>query len=97
LTHKGQEELDYDLNGNLIRWKRGSKTTTYTYDALDRLIAIDNGQKTTYQYDAFNRRVSRNHEELFVYQGQDEMGAGKMAVFKSSACSEKIPTARRLQ
>ena len=54
----GKVHFTYDLNGNLIEqedWK-------YTYDALDRLIAVTHGNdKTCYSYDHFHRRLSKQH------------------------------------
>jgi RHS repeat-associated protein len=71
---KGNEKLEYDLNGNLI--KKGD--TEYSYDSFDRLTAVTcNGVTTTYTYDSFNRRMTKqcqDEEELFLYQGQDEIG-----------------------
>jgi YD repeat-containing protein len=70
----GNEQLEYDPNGNLI--KRGG--TLYSYDSLDRLTQVHcNGITTAYAYDPFNRRMSKvcqGKEELFLYQGQDEIG-----------------------
>ena len=71
------DEFQYDLNGNLIKQTKNGKATHYSYDALDRLISVENDQKTNYQYDHLNRRISRNQngqEELFIYQGQEEIG-----------------------
>lgn len=79
LIKKGEERLLYDLNGNLI--KKGS--FEYSYDALDRLTQVTcEGKTTTYTYDSFNRRLSKN-EELFLYQGQDEIGC-----WKNGQCQE---------
>lgn len=64
----------YDANGNLIQKADGDRVVTYRYDALDRLIESNNGTKTTYTYDAFNRRVSKSNE-LYLYQGQNEIGS----------------------
>lgn len=65
------EKLHYDPNGNLIKHAGAH----YTYDALDRLIRAEvNGTVTNYTYDPFNRRLSKN-QELFVYQGQEEIGS----------------------
>ena len=72
---KGNEKLTYDSNGNLTQYKEAR----YFYDALDRLIQVEsNGSITSYTYDPFNRRLSKKQdgqEQLFLYQGQEEIGS----------------------
>ena len=83
LVRKGDQELVYDLNGNLTR----HGACEYTYDALDRLLTIScNNNHAKYSYDPFNRRVAKTingEEELFLYQGQDEIGR-----WKNGLCQE---------
>ena len=83
---KGKDTFHYDLNGNLIKQSQTGKTIEYTYDALDRLIAVtQEGKVAKYHYDPFNRRLSKNldgQEELFVYQGQEEIGRWKEGAFQ---------------
>jgi YD repeat-containing protein len=73
----------FDASGNLLKFERKQipyafSYTKYSYDCLDRLISVTrSGVTTTYTYDAFNRRMakhSQSEEELFLYQGQDEIG-----------------------
>lgn len=80
LIKKGEQELVYDLNGNLIR----NGPYEYTYDALNRLVKLSsNGLCATYSYDAFDRRMTKiinGEEELFLYEGQDEIGCWKNGI-----------------
>lgn len=50
-------EYSYDNNGNLLSESRLEKTTTYAYDAANRLIKQTNpsGEETTYEYDLEGR------------------------------------------
>ncbi|MDP1881207.1 MAG: RHS repeat-associated core domain-containing protein [Parachlamydiaceae bacterium] len=77
LILKGNTRFTYDGNGNLSqREKEGP--VNYTYDALDRLVAVTQGQhQIFYTYDSMNRRltqVKNGKQELFLYQGQEEIG-----------------------
>jgi len=92
LLDDGTYRYNYDLNGNLkekISHDSSDNTVRYTYDALDRLVSLHEGnQKASYLYDENNRRLSK---ELFtqdlsgtwqttsiihyLYQGQNEIGA----------------------
>ena len=75
----GQEgiEYKYDLNGNLIEKNDHGMITKYTYDAWNRLTTSFRGdQKTKYTYDAFHRRLSKD-QELYLYDGQDEIACYK--------------------
>ena len=72
--------LTYDLNGNPIFSSDGS---CYTYDALNRLLAVEGrGGKSLFTYDAYHRCVSKttvtatSQETLFfLYDNQNEIGA----------------------
>lgn len=93
LLDDGTYTYVYDRNGNLIR-KIGEDETsssTYTYDALDRLISFDSGsQKVEYLYDDSNRRLSKtyysksnssdsewqqNNSARYLYNGLNEIGS----------------------
>lgn len=76
--------LHYDPNGNLTHFN----DTTYTYDALDRLITAETPQsKITFTYDALHRRLSKTHYALsedkwilsrttfYLYDNRNEIGA----------------------
>ena len=69
----------YDLNGNPIQHDQ----TTYTYDALDRLIKIETPEFIqTFTYDSFHRCLTKTTSHwcspktvYFIYDGQNEIGA----------------------
>jgi RHS repeat-associated protein len=69
----------YDRNGNLKKKISPHHETHYVYDALDRLIAVDQGSHTTtYTYDSFHRRLSKTHNGQtthYLYHNQNEIGA----------------------
>lgn len=79
----------FDLNGNLTRKTTASHDISYTYDAQDRLIKVEEegAFKVVFTYDAFNRRLTKSSytrwwcdwwekEHLtFLYDGQNEIGA----------------------
>lgn len=76
---QGNTRYEYDLNGNLIKKIEMNRLTNYFYDALDRLVNVKvDGKEIHYLYDAFNRRLTRREtgakDQLFIYQGQDEIG-----------------------
>lgn len=73
VTHDGNREYQYDLNGNLI----SDGERFYEYDLLDRLIAVaDKRKRTVYAYDALNRRIAKD-KELYLWDGQHEIGMMK--------------------
>lgn len=52
--------LDYDANGNLTAKVCPAGTTTYSWDAQDRLIAINGPEVVaSFRYDALGRRIER--------------------------------------
>jgi len=65
----GGQTLSYDLNGNLT----SDGTSTYTWDARDRLTAISGpGVNASFQYDAAGRRSSKSINGAttsFLYNG----------------------------
>lgn len=78
LLHNEESTFTYDLAGNLIRKQKGEETTTYRYDAADRLIAVKLNEEACYHYDAFHRRIAKvkgNKTTRYLYVGQDEIGS----------------------
>lgn len=80
VTHDGRIAYIYDPCGNLI----SDGTRTYFYDSLDRLIAVEEGNKRVeYTYDPFHRRLSKttfaNHSQIghirYLWDGDHEIGA----------------------
>ncbi|MDE3046672.1 MAG: RHS repeat-associated core domain-containing protein, partial [Verrucomicrobiota bacterium] len=68
-------DLQYDLNGNPIL----KDSLKLSYDALDRLVAIDFPDKATitYTYDPFHRRLTKTTPDKttrYLYDGNDEIG-----------------------
>jgi RHS repeat-associated protein len=52
----GSQALTYDVNGHLT----GDGTTTYTWDARNRLAGVDTtGLTASFQYDALGRRIGK--------------------------------------
>ncbi len=62
----------YDAKGNRIAMKEGTQDTRYSYDALDRLVAVEtsDGKRYTYTYDGFNRRVTKEAHTLGTFGWQ---------------------------
>src|SRR5260370_37259039 len=56
VTHSGSTlNYTYDATGNVTN----DGVHTYQYDAVDRLVSVDNGSTASYKYDQQNRRVSK--------------------------------------
>jgi RHS repeat-associated protein len=76
VLQKEEVTCGYDLNGNLIRL---GNTLSLTYDTLDRLIEVKNGdQITRYHYDSFHRRLRKStldNDQYFIYIGDNEIGS----------------------
>lgn len=76
ITRKGHIRFTYDKNGNLI--KRSDPETTYQYDALNRLIAIQDPTTTTrYLYDPFSRPYAKENstqKHYYLYDQDTEIG-----------------------
>jgi len=71
--------FQYDLNSNPI----SQGDTTYTYDALDRLIKIETPTQTQiFSYDSLHRCLAKttlqnntSSTQYFLYDGQNEIGS----------------------
>jgi RHS repeat-associated protein len=67
----------YDANGSLRTRTRGGQTTTFNWDAHERLVRIDfpDGTYAAYGYDAQGRRLSKRDRAgtviYYVYDGAD--------------------------
>lgn len=65
----------FDANGNQTTSTDASGTTTYTWDARNRLVAqAGPGVSATFQYDALGRRISKTINGTttqYLYDGQD--------------------------
>lgn len=81
-------EYVYDLNGNPITKKTSKGTINFVYDALDRLIEVNqDNQKVTFTYDGMHRRTSKfvynlssgkwskSSQQFFLYDDQNEIGS----------------------
>ena len=70
--------LQYDANGNLTN----DGTSTYVWDARNRLVSMSGGSTASFKYDALGRRTSKTVNSIasqFLYDGNDiaaEIGGG---------------------
>jgi RHS repeat-associated protein len=71
----GSRSLTHDANGNLTILTDGGNTTTYTWDARDRLTAIAGlGLTASFAYDAVGRRAQKTtggQTTTYQYDGLD--------------------------
>jgi RHS repeat-associated protein len=81
--NSGMPNLAYDANGNLISQTDTNGTTTYTWDARNRLVGIAGpGVSANFEYDALRRRISKTINAArteYQYDGNDivtEIGGG---------------------
>jgi RHS repeat-associated protein len=62
--------LGYDPNGNLTN----DGTSTYVWDARDRLVSLSGGTSATFTYDALDRRIAKTINgalTTYLYDGAD--------------------------
>jgi RHS repeat-associated protein len=81
ILFQGDQSFHYDVDGR----RTADSRFTYTYDACDRLIAVEDATQTIeYTYDSFNRRLSSTKfskqgsdvvKERFLWQGDCEVGS----------------------
>ncbi|TAK07103.1 MAG: hypothetical protein EPO39_07280 [Candidatus Manganitrophaceae bacterium] len=71
----GAPNLVYDPNGNLVSQTDANGTTTYTWDARNRLVGINGPNvSASFVYDAIGRRISKSingTETKYQYDGND--------------------------
>src|SRR5262245_6663316 len=65
LTRTDDAALVYDEAGNLIEKRRAGAVIRYSYDADNRLIAVDSkeGGRIEFRYDALGRRIAKNTKD----------------------------------
>ncbi|MCI0526738.1 MAG: Ig-like domain-containing protein [Nitrospira sp.] len=77
--------LTYDANGNLASQTDANGTTTYSWDARNRLTTISGGVAASFVYDSLGRRVSKTinaSTTQYLYDGNDivqEIGSSAVA------------------
>jgi len=79
ITQVGDITLLYDASGNLKEKLKSTQVTKYRYDALNRLVLIENESKITFEYDPFSRLYAKIKsapnqpaEEYFYLFDQDQ-------------------------
>ena len=78
--------LTYDANGNLVSQTNASGTTTYMWDARNRLTGLSGpGVSASFTYDALGRRINKTVNGVktdYLYDGNDivaEIGGGAVS------------------
>lgn len=82
VIHYNGITCSYDEKGRLTKKVSEDQTTSYGYDAFDRLISVETGnKKVEYTYDLSGRRLSKTvtengeaHKEFYLYQGVNQIG-----------------------
>ncbi len=65
----GNKSMAYDLNGNLVSLTEPTGSTTFTWDARNRLVALGGPTTGSFAYDVQGRRIHRDlGGELREYQ-----------------------------
>jgi RHS repeat-associated protein len=88
----------FDPNGNLLTQTDTTGTTTYTWDARNRLVAISGPTlSAAFAYDAVGRRISKTVSGVtttFLYDGLDAIGeyggAGEAAYLRTLTIDEAL-------
>lgn len=76
LTQYGYISYAYDANGNTVTKTSGTTVTEYAYDAMDRLIEIEeaNTTRATYYYNPFGKRLSKEVDGVKTYYFYSDEG-----------------------
>ncbi|MCH9634057.1 MAG: hypothetical protein S4CHLAM7_07950 [Chlamydiae bacterium] len=82
VIHYNGFTCSYDEKGHLIEKISANQTTSYGYDAFDRLLSVEMGnKKIEYTYDLSGRRLSKTviedgeaRKEFYLYQGVNQIG-----------------------
>ncbi|MBD1999288.1 putative Ig domain-containing protein [Leptolyngbya sp. FACHB-541] len=78
-TTVGNAIYTYDADGNLIAKTEGGQTSTYTYNAENRLIQVSTPQGIwSYEYDALGNRIATTHNGQRTEYLLDPSGLGNV-------------------
>jgi RHS repeat-associated protein len=79
LTASGSDSYSYDENGNLLSKTVNSVTTDYTWDALNRMVGLDDGMMTaSYAYNGDGLRVASTVSSVTTDFTWDQTGLGSV-------------------
>lgn len=79
-TQVGDATFTYDTDGNMTSKTEGGVTTTYIYNAENRLIEVRTPNDTwVYRYDAFGIRIGTTHNGVATQYVVDPIGLGNVA------------------
>ena len=73
-TTKVSEAYKYDINGNILSHIKDGITTTYQYNAIDQLTAVD---KVTISYDKAGNLLKDPDGNEYSYNGLNQLTAVK--------------------
>jgi RHS repeat-associated protein len=79
LTASGSDSYSYDENGNLETQTVNNVTTDYTWDAVNRLIELDDGTTVaSYDYNGVGLRVAKTVNSVTTDYTWDQTGIGQV-------------------
>ena len=92
LISAGSVTYDYDDRGNLHQVIDGSQTTTYSYDAADRLasLTLPDATAITYGYDADGRRIKQTVGSAITNYLWDEASAYGDVVLETDGSGSRL-------